>query len=75
MTIFTLQFRSIIYVGHFNEMRFTLMQNKEENFVMCASLAFCCVMCSGCFSVSVYHKKSTILEILNDYVIRDKVPV
>lgn len=51
------------------------MQNKEENFVMCASLAFCCVMCSGCFSVSVYHKKSTILEILNDYVIRDKVPV
>jgi hypothetical protein len=28
MTIFTLQFCSIIYVGHFTEMRFTLMQNK-----------------------------------------------
>jgi len=56
-------------------MRFTLMQNKEENFVMCATLAFCCVMCPDCFSVSVYHKKrSIILEILNDCVIRDKVP-
>jgi hypothetical protein len=50
------------------------MQNKEENFVMCATWAFCCVMCSGCFSVSVYHKKS-ILEILNNYVIIDNVPV
>lgn len=75
VTIFMLQFRSIIYVGHLIEMRFTLMQNKKENLVMCTTLVFYCVMCWGCFSVSVYHKKSIILEILNDYVIRDEVPV
>jgi len=45
VTIFMLQFRSIIYVGHLIEMRFTLMQNKKENLVMCTTLVFYCVMC------------------------------